>query len=108
MTAANYIFPAADQVPGTLTVTAPVLVSIGVSPSDPSSLAGSTLQFTATGFYNNGTQADLTGLVAWATTDPAVATISNVAGSQGLADALAPGSTRITATLGGIVSAADT
>ena len=108
LTAANYIFPAADQIPGTLTVTAPVLVSISVSPSNPSSLTGTTLQFTATGIYNNGTQADLTSLVSWASTDPAVATISNAAGSQGLAHAVAPGATRITATLGGVVSAADT
>src|SRR5262249_2563898 len=46
--------------------------------------------------------------VTWASATPAVAPIANAAGVQGLATALAVGTTSITAALGRVVSPADT
>jgi len=45
----------------------------------------------ATGFFSDGTHADLTSLVTWASSAPGVLTVSNAAGSWGGIAALAPG-----------------
>ena len=89
-------------------MTAAALTSIAVAPVNPSVAMGLTEQFTATGTYNDGSTADLTSQVTWASATAAVATISNTAGSQGLASTLATGTTTITAALGGITSPSDT
>ncbi len=91
----------------TLTVTAAALTSIAVSPTNPTVTKGLTQQFTATGTYTDGSTADLTTQVTWASGTISVATISNTAGSQGLASTLATGTTSITAALGGITSLSD-
>jgi len=78
------------------------LVSIALTPGDSSIAIGTTRQFTATGTYSDSTTKDLTASVAWVSSDPSVATISDSAGSKGLATAGTPGSTTITATLGSI------
>ncbi|MBI4282894.1 MAG: Ig-like domain-containing protein [Chloroflexi bacterium] len=83
----------------TLTVTAPVLLSIVVAPAAATVGLGQTQQFTATGTYTNGT-ADITTSVSWSSSNPSVATINNA----GVATAKAAGTTLITASLGGIVS----
>jgi plastocyanin len=85
-----------------LDVTAAVLVSIALAPANPSAPAGTTDQFHATGTYSDRSTRDVTGQVAWASATLSVATISNAAGSQGLATALAVGTSSISATLGGI------
>jgi hypothetical protein len=74
------------------------LESIGVTPANATIKTGSTLQYTATGTYNDGSQQDITQSVTWGSTNTTVATIA----SGGLATAVAPGSTTIQATLGGI------
>ena len=86
----------------TLTVSAAVLDSIAVTPAAPSVAAGRTQQFTATGTFSDATTQDLTTQVTWASSDPAIAAISNAAGSQGLATTLQVGATTISATLGTI------
>jgi uncharacterized protein YjdB len=78
------------------------LVSIEVSPVNPSIAVGTTQQFKATGIYSDNSKQDLTTQVTWSSSDVAVASISNTAGSNGLATAIKVGSTTITATLGGI------
>ncbi len=92
----------------TLTVTPPALASITVAPVIPSVAKGLTEQFTAMGTYSDGTTANLTNQVTWASGTASVATISNSAGNQGLASTLAVGTTAITASLSGIISAIDT
>jgi hypothetical protein len=87
----------------TLTVTTAALQSIAVTPAAPSIAQGQTKQFTATGTYTDGTTADLTPQVTWASANPAVASIS----PAGLATALSPGTTGITAALAGVASPAD-
>ncbi len=86
----------------TLTVTAAVLVSIQVTPTNPSVAAGRSQQFTATGTFSDATTQNLTTQVTWASSDTAVATVSNAAGSQGLATTLRAGTATISATLGPI------
>ena len=82
----------------TLTVTAPVLVSISVTPPLPSVALGKTQQFTATGTYSNGTTHNLSSTATWASSATGIATISN----KGLASTVAQGSSAISATSGTI------
>ncbi|MFN8914758.1 MAG: beta strand repeat-containing protein [Betaproteobacteria bacterium] len=84
-----------------LTVTAARLVSMAVTPPSPAAPPGLKRAFTATGTFTDGTTLDLTGAVTWSSSDTAVATISNAAGSRGVATTLATGSTTISATLPG-------
>jgi uncharacterized protein YjdB len=84
----------------TLNVTAAVMVSIEVDPYSASTVVGVTRQFTASGVYSDGTVQDLTQQVTWSTSVKSVATISNAAGSKGLATPVKVGSTTISATLG--------
>ena len=84
----------------TLTVTETPLLSITVGPINQviSLAAMSQQQFTATGNYTDGSAPDFTPSVTWSSSNLEVATISNTAGSNGLASAVAAGSTTITAT----------
>ena len=86
-----------------LTVTSATLVSIAVEPADQTIAAGTTLQFQATGTYTDLSTQNLTTQVTWASSNNAFATISNGAGSQGFATAIAAGPVNITATLGSVV-----
>jgi|SRR5271166_6631444 len=90
--------PATASAPLSLTVTAPVLVSVGVTPTNPSIAAGKQQQFTATGTYSDGSHQDLTSSATWTSSATSVATIS----SSGLATGVAAGSTTIQATSGSI------
>ncbi len=83
-----------------LTVGSATLQSIDVSPIDPSIPMSLPQQFSASGNYSDGTVQDLTNQVTWNSSDPTVATISNAAGSNGLATPVAQGQTTITAVLG--------
>jgi len=84
----------------TLTVTPAALVSIGVTPANPTIAKGMTQQFVAMGTYTDMSTQNLSTSVTWASSTPATATISDT----GLATSVAPGTTSMTATLGGIVS----
>jgi hypothetical protein len=86
----------------TMTVTAANLVSISITPTNPSIAKGTTQQFTATGTYTDGTTPNITAQVTWGSNNGAVATISNAPGTEGRATGLTPGSASITATLGSI------
>ena len=76
-----------------LSPTVLALTSIAVTPANPSVAMGLTQQFTAIGTYADGSTADLTNLVTWASATPSVATIS----STGLAQSLATGTFTVTA-----------
>jgi trimeric autotransporter adhesin len=84
------------------TVTPAVLVSIEVTPATPSVASGYTYGLMATGIFSDGTSQDLTSQVTWASSDTAVATISNTPGSNGVASTAEVGITTITATSGSI------
>lgn len=76
-----------------------ILQTITVTPTNRSVLTGNTLQFTATGNYSDNSTQNLTGSVTWGSTDLRKATIA----AGGLVTRVAPGTTTITATSGGIV-----
>jgi uncharacterized repeat protein (TIGR03803 family) len=92
----------------TLTVKAATLVSIAITPSNPSIALGINETFTATGTYSDNSTQNLTAQVTWNSATPAVATISNSAGTAGVATPVATGATLITAALGGVTSGAVT
>jgi hypothetical protein len=87
-----------------LTVTSASLVSIEITPANPSIKAGETLAFSAVGTFTDATMQDLTSLVTWNSSAPATATISNASGSHGLVVGLASGPVLISASSGLISS----
>ncbi len=89
----------------TLTVTAPALVSLAVSPANPSIALGTTVQFAATGTFTDGSTQNLTSVVQWTSANSSLANI-NVNGAQGLAMGTAMGSTSISATSGSVSASA--
>ena len=70
------------------------LISIAVTPANPSIVAGNTQQFAATGHFGGGRTQNLTTSVLWGSSAPGVATIN----AAGLASGVSSGSTTITAT----------
>lgn len=78
--------------------TQPNLIYITITPTSPTISNGSTVQFDAVGNYQGNVEADITTSVTWSSSTAIVSTISNSAGSQGLATAVALGTTTITAT----------
>ena len=87
-----------------LTTTSATLVSIEVSPEAAELPAGYTLQYTATATYSDTSTRNVTLEATWASSNPAVATISNAAGTRGLATGVAWSATpvELTATLSGV------
>lgn len=83
-----------------LTVIATTLQSITINATNSSMAKGTSVQFTATGTYSDGSTQNLTNNVTWTSSSPAIANIS----SAGLASGLAIGSANITATQNGITS----
>ena len=88
--------------PVELTVTSASLTSITIAPANPSVVVGALVNFTATGNYTDGSQVDLTAQVTWTSSDEAVATISNAAGTRGVATTLSLGVTFIGAGKDGV------
>lgn len=89
------------------TVTDATIDSLSLTPPSVSIPAGTTRSFTAEGTFSDGTVLDLTSLVEWTSSDPAVATISNETATKGLATAVAPGTAAITGTFGGVSGTAE-
>jgi len=86
----------------TYAVAAPTLLSITVTPSNPKVAPGAKLPFTATGQYSEGSSKDLTFTATWSSSSVAVATVSNQAGSIGVANGLNAGSANISASFAGV------
>lgn len=80
-----------------VTVTAPELVALTLSPQTHTAYVGETVSFTAQATYTDGTQQDLTSEVTWSSSDTTVASIAS-----GAATALAIGSSTIAAASGSI------
>jgi hypothetical protein len=79
-----------------------VVISISVTPANPSIAKGTTQQFSATGMFPDNSTQDLTSSATWSTSDSARAAIT----SSGLATGVDVGTTIITATSGGISGSA--
>jgi CSLREA domain-containing protein len=87
------------------TLTSLALTKLALAPINPSVPEFSTVQFTATGTYSDGSTATLPGTsVTWASATPAVATI----GASGLATTKGVGTSSITAAAFGVSSPSDT
>lgn len=92
--------------PVTMVTVIPDPDSISVTPATATITVGATQQFVAIGVYGSTTR-DITDQVTWATTARGVVTISNTAGTVGLASSPSAGrvgSTGITATYGSATS----
>ena len=83
-------------------VLAVALLNVSVSPVGETILTGKTQQFTASAYFQTGNSQDVTKAVTWSSSNPGVATVSNAAGSQGLATGTGFGTTTITATNGSV------
>lgn len=79
----------------TITVSGPTVLMVG----NPQS-------YTATGTYTDNTTADLTTTVTWSSSDNTILTLSNAAGSVGLASGVAAGTANVQATLNGVTGRA--
>ncbi len=82
------------------TLTVRALVSITVTPGNPSVAKELRQQFIATGTFPDGSTQDLTSSVTWMSATPSVATVSKT----GLAWTQEVGTSVITASLGGVTS----
>lgn len=85
-----------------LTVNKNPLVSIVVTPVNPSITVGQTQQFTTTGTYSDASTQDLTKTAHWSSSSSGVATINNGVSGGGLASGQGAGSATIAATFQGI------
>jgi len=85
-----------------LVVTDAVINALAISPVEPNTPRGLSVQFSAVGTFSDATSQDLTFDVLWDSSDPLVATIGNAPGDKGLARALATGLTTISATFGSL------
>jgi hypothetical protein len=84
----------------TLTVTPAVpLAAIAISPLTPTIAVGSSLNFTVTGSYTDGSTQNLTSTATWASDTPTVATVNS-----GIVTAVATGTANISATFGGFTA----
>jgi hypothetical protein len=90
-----------ESPPVTVTVEQPVLVSITISPAEPSLDAHAEQRFTATGLLSDQTSEDVTAKIAWSSSVPGVVSIdrNGLATAQrgGIADVKAadPGNSRV-------------
>lgn len=91
--------------PATLTVTPTTLITFTLAPKDPTRAVGESAQFRVTGTLTDGTTEDLTQTVTWTSSNSTVATITS---PGGLAMALTPGTTTITAAYRGVPSTSAT
>ena len=94
-------------VSGSFNVTvAPGLVSIVITPTNPSIAPATTLQLNATGTYSDNSTQNLTSTVQWSSSDISVATISSTFPTAGTVKAVASGAVTITASLGTVSASA--
>jgi uncharacterized protein YjdB len=82
----------------TLTITAPTITSISVTPEGFTVPIGISQQFVASAVYSDGSSQDLVSGVTWTSSLPSAATID----ANGSATTLAAGTTTITATVGSL------
>lgn len=86
--------------PGGAPPVPPTLESIAVTPANASVEVGQDQQFTATGTYDDESTADISGSVAWSSSDANVATVD----ASGLATGVVVGNTGVSASLDAVGS----
>lgn len=88
--------------PGAVTVEAAEIVAATIAPDDTVLAETVTERFRATAQYSNGTTQEITNDVTWSSSAPGVAEISNLPDDKGIATAVSPGTTMISATYQGL------
>jgi hypothetical protein len=86
----------------TLTVTGAPLVSIAITPANPTMVDGSTLQLIATGTFSDGSTQNLTLQVNWKSQNQQVVKVRQGRRLKGVATAINPGTSIVTATTLGV------
>ena len=86
----------------TVTVTSATLVSISITPPNPSIANGTSEQLTATGTFSDGSTEDLTATASWTSSADNIATVGNGTDTGGKVTGVAQGSATITATQEGV------
>lgn len=87
-----------------LTVAEPDLVSLSITPAGRSITVGESEQLSVIGTFSNGTTQDLTADATWSSSNAQVATVSNAAGTKGVATGISAGSTGIRASFSNVTS----
>ena len=90
-----------------VTVSKATLQALAIEPAKPSVPKGVTLQLVAIGTLSDGSVQDVTSLVVWASSAPAIATVSSTGKTAGQAAALAVGKTTLSASLDGKVASVE-
>jgi hypothetical protein len=86
----------------TLTVSSATITAMTIAPAAVNVPSGLSTQLAANGTFSDASTQDLTFDATWTSGTPAVATVSDLPASKGLAKGLAIGSTTITATFGAV------
>lgn len=84
-----------------LGVTDATLVSLAVSPVNPTLASGSKQQLIAIGTFSDSSTQDLSGAVSWSSSDGSVAMVTDAPASRGLCSALTRGVATLTAAFAG-------
>ena len=90
----------AGDVGGSASLNVAGLVSLAITPANPSITVGSGQQFTATGTFSDGSQQNVTTLVTWSSSNTSTVLIGSTSGFQGFAMGAAVGTSTITAAMG--------
>lgn len=90
-----------------VTVSSATLASIAVTAAQTSFARGSTMALVATGTYTDNSTQNLTSAVSWGSATPTIISVSNNAGTKGLATAVNTGTATITAVSGSVSGTID-
>lgn len=90
-----------------LTVTSAQLISIQLTPFQPTLIPGDRVQMQAVAVFSDGTQRNVTGQATWVSTSPNIAAVSTGGGgpgggNRGLVTGISPGMATISATFMGV------
>jgi hypothetical protein len=99
-TGATTLTATAGDVGGSASLSVAGLVSLAITPANPTITVGSGQQFTATGTFSDGSQQNVTTLATWSSSNTSAVVIGSSAGLQGFTMGAAVGTSTITATLG--------
>jgi hypothetical protein len=85
-----------------LQVNAVTIKSVTITPASANIAPGTTQAFKATATFGDNTQQDVTNLVQWSSSDASAATVQDFGTNAGVATALAPGTSNISAVFGSV------
>ena len=90
----------AGDLGGSASLNVEALVSLAITPANPSIAVGSSQQLTATGTFSDGSQQYLTTSVTWSSSNSSIVMIGATPGLQGYTLGVASGTATITAAFG--------